>query len=137
MAISGKNVRWICVAAMLSLIGGILPGCCNAIPTSEPGSKRQFRQYTLLSWRAGGQWRFSLREGERVDKSIQAEGRSAIIGTAALKAQLRRLPHGAYVNWDKYRAIGFEYPPVRDIEEIQSYAKQIHIYLFFNFLMEE
>jgi len=54
-----------------------------------------------------------------------------------LKRRLRELPHGSYVNWNKYRAIGFDYPPADQIEEVQRFAKQLGLYLYFNFFMEE
>lgn len=93
--------------------------------------------YTLLSWKNGNsRWLFSLKRGSELSADIRRRG-GAIAGAEALITQLGMLPRGTYVNWNKLRAIGFDYPPTSTIERIQAAARQRGLYLYFNFEMEE
>jgi hypothetical protein len=44
---------------------------------------------------------------------------------------------GTHVNWSKYRAIGFDYPPENIIVDVRRFAQQHGLYMYFNFVMEE
>jgi hypothetical protein len=109
-----------------------------SVAQNSLASDPHFHRFTLLSWRSqGNQWCFSIREGDQVDARVRGESAPQICGLDALKRRLRELPHGSYVNWNKYCAIGFDYPPADQIEEVQRFAKQLGLYLYFNFFMEE
>jgi len=110
----------------------------SSVAQKSFASDQDFHRFTLLSWQVrANEWCFSLRESDEVDEKIRKESASRVCGVDALKRRLRELPHGSYVNWNKYRAIGFDYPPPDQIEEVQRFAKQLGLYLYFNFFMEE
>lgn len=92
----------------------------------------------LLSWKsASGQWYYSLRANGKEDVSAKTDTQHRFDSIHALERSLADLPPGTHVNWSKFRARGFDYPPTEVIESIQSFAKAHQIYLYFNFVMEE
>jgi hypothetical protein len=118
-----------------ALLGLFLTAC---VAHKSFASSQEFHRFTLLSWQTqGNQWCFSLREGDQVDAKLRRESASRICGLDALNRRLRNLPHGSYINWNKYRAIGFDYPPPGQIEQVQRFANQLGLYLYFNPIMEE
>jgi len=95
-------------------------------------------KFMLLSWKsASGHWYYSLRSNGKEEVSAKADTQHRFGSVAALKRRLAELPTGTHVNWSKYRAIGFEYPPQNVIMDLQHFAQEHGLYMYFNFLMEE
>jgi hypothetical protein len=92
----------------------------------------------LLSWKSpSGHWYYSLRPNGKEEVSAKIDAQHRINSVAALKQQLAELPPGTHVNWSKYRAIGFDYPPENIIVDIRRFAQQHALYMYFNFVTEE
>jgi hypothetical protein len=131
---------------MPTLLTNLILALCCATAVSSPApedwaratASKPFHHYTLLSWKLpSGDWRFSLKEGDQVDKSVKTMAQFQMTGFSALKRKLRQLPTGAHINWSKFRALGFDYPPAEKVEEMQHFTERLGIYLYFNFVTEE
>jgi hypothetical protein len=108
---------------------------CGCVMQPQPATQSNFM---LLSWKsASGQWYYSLRPDGKEEVSAKADTQHRFNSVHALERRLAELPPGTHVNWSKFRAMGFDYPPPEVIESIQTFAKAHQIYLYFNFVMEE
>jgi hypothetical protein len=92
----------------------------------------------LLSWKSeSGHWYYSLRPNGKEESSAKADAQHRFDSVDALKRRLAELPPGTHVNWSKYRAIGFDYPPENIIVDVQRFAQRHGLYMYSNFVMEE
>jgi hypothetical protein len=104
---------------------------------AQPRAAAQWK-FMLLSWKStSGHWYFSLRPNGKEEVSAKSDAQHRFDSVAALKSRLAELPPGTHVNWSKYRAIGFDYPPETVIVDIQHFARQHGLYMYSNFVMEE
>jgi hypothetical protein len=128
------------ISISICILCFMLAGCreVNDQGRLAGSSDEKLRHFTLLSWKSSsGHWYYSLREGYKINIKVKADSAARVSNLKELKTRLTELPRGAHVNWSKYRAIGFDYPPPDTIEEVQRFAKNLDIYLYANFVREE
>jgi hypothetical protein len=117
------------VAAALAAAG------CATQPQPHMASNWKFM---LLSWKfADGHWYYSLRPNGTEEVSAKTDAQHRFSSLAALKRRLAELTPGTHINWSKYRAIGFDYPPEGVIVDLQRFAQRHGLYMYSNFVMEE
>ena len=83
-------------------------------------------KYELYSWKQGNVWYYALfEEGSRgaVYEEIISD-KSALKGTVALEAALKKLPKGKEISWMSDAPSGIQKPNGKDVPEIKLPSRQ-------------
>jgi hypothetical protein len=82
--------------------------------------------YELYSWKQGNVWYYALfEEGTRAGTYEELiSDKSAIKGTAALEAALKKLPKGKEISWMSDAPPGVEKPSGKDVPDLKLPSRQ-------------
>jgi hypothetical protein len=105
-----------------------LLGTGQSIPAQAQGvdAPHSMKGYELYSWRANGDWYFSLLVGTNRLKTrdeVTAQ-ESRLLGVEALKERLQTLPKGEEVIWSVSLVPGISLPADEVIKEIRVYCDE-------------
>jgi hypothetical protein len=128
-----KSTRQRHSLAILFLAAFVVVGGCGAVAAQQrdDGRGHSMKGYELYSWKARGDWYFSLVVGTNRQKSFQeiSSPRVRINGVAALKTKLDRLPRGEELFWSLHRMPKTTFPPRHIVNEIIGYCRGRHLQL--------
>jgi hypothetical protein len=123
------RVKPILVLALLLGCGGV-----GFAQSSQAGLPHSMKGYELYSWKARGEWYFSLLVGTnrlKTKKEVTST-QARVKGIAALRILINRLPAGEELGWSDGLVPQTHLPPDEIIEEIKTLCESRGIILRVN-----